>query len=273
MITRADLKVFSDIVDSPSLPCPTQIHHLVLAKRTECIELSRSVFASRIPDTIVRAIPKRQYEFLLGRLAAEVLLVEIGVPCEASWVQTSGRQPVWPSGITGSISHSKDMVAVSICHKKYRVQSIGIDIESLDQHASAIKAITACFTNQERERLDQIENGLIIGFSVKEALYKCLYPISGLFFDFLDAEILYVDTINQHIGCVLHRSLGAGLNSGSCFRGDFREFNNHVWTGVFLNDRDGSEFSDSAISGSLAQPAPCRARQTEEQAHEKDKKV
>jgi len=36
--------------------------------------------------------------------------------------------------------------------------------------------------------------------------------------------------------------------------------------------RDGLGNSDSTISGSLAQPKPCRIRPTGEQAHEKDEK-
>jgi hypothetical protein len=36
--------------------------------------------------------------------------------------------------------------------------------------------------------------------------------------------------------------------------------------------KGGAGNSDRAISGGLAQPKPCRARPTEEQAHEKDEK-
>lgn len=232
MICRASVTAFAEIVETPTLPMPAQIRHLVLGKRPDCIDIVRTVFSSRIADPIVRSIPKRQYEFLLGRLAAWILLIENGVPVEDSWIQSSVRKPVWPCGIIGSISHSKDLVAVSLSSKGCGIDSIGIDIESFDQDAEVIMAIAVCFTSNERVILEQIENGLIIGFAVKEALYKCLNPISGIFFDFLDVEIRHVDTNSQHIDLALHCNLGPTLKAGTSFRGTYQRFSNHVWAGV-----------------------------------------
>lgn len=235
MICREHLHRFAEIVDTPLQTLSIPAQHLVLSKRTDCIDIACSVFSSKMPDVVARSIPKRQYEFLLGRLAAGILLVENGVSPKDSWIPSLERQPLWPSGIIGSISHSRDLVAVSVSRKGCGIDSMGIDIESLDQDVEAIRAIDACFTPEEITLLKRIENGLIIGFSVKEALYKCLNPVCGMFFDFLDVDIWHVDTINQHIYFVLLCNLGVGINAGDRFRGNYQLFNNHVWTSVFWN--------------------------------------
>lgn len=235
MICREYLQKYAEIVDTPFLTLSTSIRHIVLGKRTEFMDIACAKFSSRMPAKLARSIPKRQYEFLLGRLAARLLLLENGVPVKDSWVQSLGSQPLWPNGIIGSISHSNDLVAVSICPTGRGIDALGIDIESLAQNVEAIRAIEACFTTEEKILLEQIENGLLIGFSVKEALYKCLNPISGIFFDFLDVEIRNIDPVSQYIDFVLCCNLGEGLNEGACFRGNYQLFNNHVWTGVFWN--------------------------------------
>lgn len=233
MISRALLQEFAEIIDTPPLPFSMPTQHLVLAKRSECIAITCAAFSQKMPDAIVRSVPKRQYEFILGRLAAGVLLVENGVHAKDSWLESRHRQPLWPNSVIGSISHSSNLVAVSVRPKGCGIESIGIDIECLGQDSEAIKAITACFTNKERALLERFENGLIIGFSIKESLFKCLNPISGKFIDFLDAEIIYIDTIGQSIDIVLRCNLEVGLNNGSYLRGNYRIFRSHVWTGIF----------------------------------------
>lgn len=238
IINRALLQQYAEIIETPSLPRLWLTQHLALAKRPECIDLTCAAFSQKMPNAVVRAVPKRQYEFIIGRLAAGVLLIENGIPAEDSWIASWHRQPVWPKGIIGSISHSSELVSVAVRPKGYGIDSIGIDIEYLDQNSQSMRALTRCFTHKERALLEQIENGLIIGFSIKESLFKCLHPMTGNFFDFLDAQITYADTISQSVDCVLQCNLGEGLNSGTCLQGKYRIFRNHVWTGVFWSDTD-----------------------------------
>lgn len=237
IISRALLHEYAEIVETPPLPPSFLNQYLVLAKRTECIGLTCAAFFHKMPDAVVRAVPKRQYEFILGRLAAGVLLIENGIPVEVSWIGSWQRQPLWPNGMIGSISHSNQLVFVTIRPKGCGADSMGIDIEYLHQDSKSMMAINACFTHKERALLEQFENGLIIGFSMKESLFKCLNPIVGIFFDFLDAEITYIDVISGNVGLVLLCHLGEGLHCGSRIQGEYRIFSNHVWTGIFWGNK------------------------------------
>lgn len=229
------------IVDMTSLPWPLSIRQFILEKRTECIEIACRSFSDQIPETIARSVSKRQYEFIIGRLATEVLLIENGISLENNQFQLWQDRPLWKSGVVGSISHSHQLVAVSIALPQYSIGSMGIDIEFLDQEEEITVAIRSCFTPEERVALEQIENGLLVGFSMKEALFKCLHPLVGTFIDFLDAEITHIDTIAQSMNGMLCQSLGGNLNAGTQFQGHYRKFRNHVWTGVFWSsaERDG----------------------------------
>ena len=58
---------------------------------------------------IERAVDKRRAEFTRGRACAREALSELGVPPQPIPVGTH-RQPVWPLGVVGSITHCKGLV-------------------------------------------------------------------------------------------------------------------------------------------------------------------
>src|ERR1700679_1440183 len=57
------------------------------------------------PPSVARAVRSRQAEFFFGRLAARSVLAALNAPPGEVSVGAS-REPVWPPGIVGSISHT-----------------------------------------------------------------------------------------------------------------------------------------------------------------------
>ena len=89
-------------------PCPWPSDVLALVARLDATVAAEASAAMQdeLPSLLRRASLQRQYEFLIGRRLARALL------CEACGL--SGRQPVWPPGMTGSISHIRVHVAVAV---------------------------------------------------------------------------------------------------------------------------------------------------------------
>ena len=76
---------------------------------------------------IAHAIPRRQREFAAGRSAARDAVVKLGSPASAIPCAPD-RSPVWPDGIVGSITHTRQ-TCVAIAGRRERVFAMGIDIE------------------------------------------------------------------------------------------------------------------------------------------------
>lgn len=121
---------------------------------------------------------KRKAEHLAGRIAAVHALREYGVKI----VPDIGpqRQPVWPQGLFGSISHSASTaLAVVSPHP------IGLDIETRFTPQTANELVEGIIDNRERRILHAsglpFPLALTLAFSAKESLYKAFSAqISGL---------------------------------------------------------------------------------------------
>jgi len=126
-----------------------------------------------LPDDLTHAVPKRRSEFLAGRLMAALALRQAGLP---ETVGRTGRAPVWPEGVAGSITHSKDR-AIAAVSTRYR--GVGLDCEALVSTDRAMQLAATIFSETEaRLRPDPLPFGTFftLVFSAKEALYKALSP-------------------------------------------------------------------------------------------------
>jgi len=146
-----------------------------------------------LPAVIERSVRKRQAEFLAGRMCARAALEHLtGVPEVPG--MGDDRAPRWPEGICGSITHNTHR-AFALVASSSRFLSVGIDVETcLD--ASMLDGIAnEILTESECERFlalpgVQLCKVLTLTFSIKESLYKALYPLTGVPFYFQDAELL-----------------------------------------------------------------------------------
>jgi 4'-phosphopantetheinyl transferase EntD len=121
---------------------------------------------------------KRRREFTAGRHCARQALVRLGQEPVALPIGP-GRAPVWPPGIIGSISHT-DEIAIAAVAYQAELQSLGIDVESADPLEPGLLELVC----REEERAAQTLLGAKLIFSAKESVYKCLWPLTGVFLEF-----------------------------------------------------------------------------------------
>ncbi|MBC3464685.1 4'-phosphopantetheinyl transferase superfamily protein [Pseudomonas sp. RW10S2] len=143
--------------------------------------------------SLQRSVAKRQAEYLAGRVCAREALQRLD---GRDYVPGSheDRSPVWPAGIRGSITHGQGWAAAVVAHEG-ACNGIGLDQESLLDDERAERLAGEILTADELQRLDRsmIGLGVTLTFSLKESLFKALYPLTLKRFYFEHAEVLEWD--------------------------------------------------------------------------------
>lgn len=139
---------------------------------------------------VERAIPKRVAEFAAGRSCAGRALEELSVSGFHLRVGAS-REPVWPPGIAGSITHTAGFCG-AVAARKSLFSSLGIDAEREDAVTRPLlKWVTGAAEQQQletRNKSDAVKHATLI-FSAKEAFFKCQFPLTRQWVDFLDVSV------------------------------------------------------------------------------------
>ena len=152
-----------------------------------------SCSAIEMPASIQRSVAKRQAEFLAGRLCARAALLQLDGTCATPAIGED-RAPVWPAHISGAITHSNGRAAALVALKD-QWQGLGMDLENLLSTERAQRLAKEILTAPELQRLAagpaaDIALLVTLTFSVKESLFKALYPIVLQRFYFEHAEVL-----------------------------------------------------------------------------------
>ena len=122
------------------------------------------------------ASEKRKFEFSTGRWCSKQALASQGLN-NAIILTGENREPIWPEGFIGSISHCIDQCGTVIA-KTSNMKSIGFDIESIKKLKNDIGRIVC--TDKEKEWIKSQKQYpynvlVILIFSLKESIYKCVY--------------------------------------------------------------------------------------------------
>ncbi len=125
----------------------------------------------------------RMLEFRHGRYCAHAVLAMLGVR-EVAVPRGSNREPLWPQDIVGSISHSGKAAAAVAISDKY-LAGIGLDIESSGPLSENL--ISMICLPEESVGNNGLHAKLL--FSIKEAIYKCVFPTVGEFIDFREVKV------------------------------------------------------------------------------------
>lgn len=181
------------------------------------------------PD-VQRMVESRRHEYLLARRCAGELLRRAGAP--VTWVGSrADRAPDWPAGFAGSITHGAGLVAVAVGRSVGVGDGVGIDVEALLGEVDRLHVEASCLTPAERERLEPLPQAGQVAlatllFSAKEAFFKCLHPAVRCWFDFVDAEAVAVDSVDEgasgRLRLRLLKHLAAGFGAGYELEGTFR---------------------------------------------------
>ncbi|MGE8436991.1 MAG: 4'-phosphopantetheinyl transferase family protein [Pseudomonas palmensis] len=140
--------------------------------------------------SLQRSVAKRQAEYLAGRVCARAALQRLD---GRDYLPATGddRAPLWPAGISGSITHGKGWAAAVVARSS-DCQGLGLDQENLLGTERAERLMGEILTADELQRMDRSQLSLTttLTFSLKESLFKALYPIVRKRFYFEHAELL-----------------------------------------------------------------------------------
>ena len=134
---------------------------------------------------------RRRREFLAGRACAHAALAAIGRD-EGPIGVGRDRQPLWPPGVVGSISHAGDW-AGAVVARASAARGVGFDFEVLDPPLGPdVERLVGVGPaagpgGEARHPLERYRSK--IAFSAKESVYKCVYPATGWPLDFADVTV------------------------------------------------------------------------------------
>ena len=80
---------------------------------------------------IEAAVEKRRFEFSTGRMLARELMAELGFAA-GPIDRGANRQPVWPAGLVGSITHADGLVVAAVARNS-GLRGLGVDLETWDR--------------------------------------------------------------------------------------------------------------------------------------------
>jgi enterobactin synthetase component D len=170
------------------------------------------------PLNIRNSVNKRQAEFMAGRLCAKLALEAHG-HWNVNIAAGTHRQPLWPAGLVGSITHNSDYAAALVCARTTQL-GVGIDIEHrVDdnaRHALHDLVLMPAEASLLRSKAGIVDFNwlLTIVFSAKESFYKASFNQVGDYFGFDAVRVADIDIPNGSIDMVCTRTLSTGLRQG-----------------------------------------------------------
>jgi 4'-phosphopantetheinyl transferase EntD len=189
------------------------------------------------------AVPRRLAEFHAGRAAARAAMVALSLPPRPVPMGPD-RAPLWPAGITGSISHCATACVAAVGLGSIWA-GIGVDIEE-DTPLEPLMVAEVC-TKAERIWLGgqpPAERGLMakLVFCAKEATYKAQYPLTGQLFGF-DALEIRIDRTQSVFEARFVTTQGR-FSAGTVLAGAYVHAAGLLVTGVALGHVDLAQLTD-----------------------------
>jgi 4'-phosphopantetheinyl transferase EntD len=164
---------------------------------------------------VARAVAKRREEFAAGRLCARRALERFGI-ARVVLPAAHDRQPLWPPGFLGSITHTEGFCAAvaaasgalqGACpnhdprregrpqqahHDSDRFLGLGLDSEAagaVEAHLWPSVCVASELDWMARWPAESRSRAATLVFAAKEAFYKAQYPTTGEFLSFADLEV------------------------------------------------------------------------------------
>jgi 4'-phosphopantetheinyl transferase EntD len=157
-------------------------------------EAPRAVLTADELRFIEHCADKRIDDFSRGRACARRALQELGLK-DFSVLAGSRRQPLWPQGIVGSITHTAGYAAAVVARRD-TLESIGLDCEQIDSVDEEVWP--TILTPSELAELNRVPPELqrrraALAFAAKEAFYKLQFPLTGAWVGFEDVQVSVSD--------------------------------------------------------------------------------
>jgi enterobactin synthetase component D len=175
-------------------------------------------------DRLEEATPARRFEFLAGRACVNEALQGLGVHVAGAVRRRLDGTPAWPTGVTGSITHTHGFVTAAVALTA-RAGAIGIDSETIlsaerARRVAGVFATPAEIAAAQSAGFDR-ETAVTLIFSAKESLFKALHASVRRVFDFHDVQITRVDGARRHFTATVQQALAVAFPAGSTLAGRF----------------------------------------------------
>jgi enterobactin synthetase component D len=181
---------------------------------------------------------RKRAEHAHGRFCARKALETLQPDRAPSTIERAeDGAPRWPNGVIGSITHCDGLASAAVALTR-DVEALGIDSERClsaesAEHVSDVVATAAELRNAlEVTRGDHALATTLIA-SAKESVFKALYPLVLLRFDFEDVEL--VSWSASAFAARLERPLAADWPAGAVVTGSFTFAVTHVHTGCLIS--------------------------------------
>jgi 4'-phosphopantetheinyl transferase EntD len=149
--------------------------------------------ASLLPEEAAAlgwAVESRKREFTTGRTCARQALLRLGLPITPI-LRGARREPVWPSGVVGSITHCDGYRAAAVAlHSD--VVTIGIDAEPHSPLPANV--LDQVCLEREKAWCAEAPRGVHwerLVFSAKESVYKAWFAVARRFLEFHDVVVTF----------------------------------------------------------------------------------
>ena len=182
---------------------------------------------------VADAVPSRRREFLAGRACAHAALAALGRD-EGPVVVGRRREPVWPPGVVGSISHAGGWcgAAVALASEAW---GLGLDIEVLDPPLEpGVERLV--MSAGELRQMAAVTNhhplapyATKIAFSAKECVLKCLSPRAQGLIDLTEVTV-ELDLSRSCFRATLVGELRRSFPISYGLEGSLRAAGGHVFT-------------------------------------------
>jgi len=181
---------------------------------------------------VVRAAEKRIQDFSAGRHCARAAMSVLGYP-KTPLLRDSFGAPLWPTGLTGSISHTDDY-CVAVVGQTRHFRGLGVDAERIGRMPPSVWPLA--FRSEEiafLSTLDATTQARVATemFTAKEAWYKCQYAITHRRLAFRDVQTNLTDGAFHLVLC---NQVGSGLAIVRARSGRFVQDEDLVVSGVAI---------------------------------------
>ncbi len=165
--------------------------------------------------------------FVSGRRCIRALQKRLGLP---EFELPAGEfDPMWPKGLVGSISHSRELAAATILRDAV---GVGIDIER--QRRLKVDTVRRVATKEEYSRYSVVPDfDWTLLFSAKESVFKAISPLVRRYIGFQEVELLFDATAQSFSVSYFGNTIDKGLLEKS--EGRWSAFAGHLITIVTVN--------------------------------------
>lgn len=197
------------------------------------------IYQLACPPDMANAVDKRKSDFLAGRYCAKKALASFGL-LDFSIDVGPDRNPLWPNGLLGSISHTGH-VATAVASNDRHLIGLGIDIESVicDCPMNETKAHVLTASEHSLFETTLLSNNELftVVFSLKESFFKAAYRLVNRYFGFEAMSVVAIDRQSGIASFRLNETLHDRLREGDVLSGRFRFIEENLLATLVLLDR------------------------------------